>query len=145
MLISDYGLGAQVANWEFSAATSVSDDGLTFAGYGFAPSGEQAAWYVRLPHLCPADLDGNHAVNGIDLALMLGQWTGAASYAPCPPPLPADLNGNCRVNGLDLALLLGAWTGGATYSPCPRYQQADLNHDCKVDGLDLALLLGSWG
>jgi hypothetical protein len=58
---------------------------------------------------CPADLDGSGAVNGLDLALLLGVWTGAAPYAPCPPFAPADFNTDCHINGLDLALLLGAW------------------------------------
>jgi hypothetical protein len=58
---------------------------------------------------CVADLDGGGSVNGLDLALLLGAWTGAAMYAPCPPYQPADFNDDCKVNGLDLALLLGAW------------------------------------
>jgi trimeric autotransporter adhesin len=59
--------------------------------------------------LDPADLNGDGVVNGLDLALLLGAWTGAASYAPCPPHAPADPNSDCKVNGFDLALLLGAW------------------------------------
>jgi hypothetical protein len=58
---------------------------------------------------CPADLTGDGIVNGFDLALLLGAWTGAVAYAPCPPIAPADLNGDCFVNGVDLALLLGSW------------------------------------
>lgn len=57
----------------------------------------------------PADLDGDGVVGGIDLAMLLGAWTGAAAYIPCPPTVPTDLNGDCRINGMDLALLLGAW------------------------------------
>lgn len=58
---------------------------------------------------CPADLDGSGGVNGIDLAHVLGGWTGSVSYGSCPPHVPADLNQDCKVNGLDLALVLGAW------------------------------------
>jgi hypothetical protein len=65
------------------------------------------------PPPCPEDLDGSGSVTGLDLALLLGVWTGAAVYAPCPPFQPADLNHDCKVNGLDLALLLGGW------GPCP--------------------------
>jgi hypothetical protein len=57
----------------------------------------------------PADLNGDGIVNGFDLALLLGAWTGAATYAPCAPALPADLNLDCKINGLDLATLLGDW------------------------------------
>lgn len=57
----------------------------------------------------PSDLNEDGDVDGFDLALLLGQWTGAVTYTPCPPITPADLNGDCKVNGFDLALLLGAW------------------------------------
>lgn len=49
----------------------------------------------------PADLDGNGAVDGADLAILLGGWgTGSA-----------DLTGDGTTDGADLAVLLGAWTG----------------------------------
>jgi len=49
VLVNDFGLGTQLAGWELNAATCVSDDGRTLAGYGFAPSGEQAGWRATLP------------------------------------------------------------------------------------------------
>jgi glucose/arabinose dehydrogenase len=55
------------------------------------------------------DLNDDGVVNGFDLALLLGQWTGAATYSPCPPMIQADFNGDCKINGIDLAVLLGAW------------------------------------
>ena len=51
---------------------------------------------------CPADLNGDGAVNGADLGLMLGAW-GAC------PGCAADLNADGVVNGADLGLLLGSW------------------------------------
>lgn len=62
------------------------------------------------PDPCIEDLNGNGVVNGIDLALLLGAWTGAGITPGCPPVVaPQDLNGDCRVNGFDLAILLAAW------------------------------------
>ncbi len=52
----------------------------------------------------PADLDGDGAVGGADLAIMLGAW-GACQTTPCS----ADLDGDGVVGGADLAILLGAW------------------------------------
>jgi hypothetical protein len=49
VLADQFGLGAELAGWELNSATCVSDAGLVFAGYGFAPSGEQAAWRATLP------------------------------------------------------------------------------------------------
>jgi hypothetical protein len=62
---------------------------------------------------CPADFNASGGVNGLDLAILLGDWTGAATYVPCPPHEAVDLNTDCKVNGLDLAILLGSW------GPCP--------------------------
>lgn len=50
---------------------------------------------------CSADIDGSGAVDGVDLASMLGFW-GAAGSA-------ADLDGDGLVGGGDLAVLLSAW------------------------------------
>lgn len=47
------------------------------------------------------DLNGDGAVNGADLALVLGAWGES--------PSAADLNGDGAVNGADLAILLGNW------------------------------------
>ena len=52
----------------------------------------------------PGDFDGNNAIDGGDLGIMLSQWGGAGS---------ADLNDDNNVDGLDLGLLLSAW------GPCP--------------------------
>lgn len=61
---------------------------------------------------CPGDLDGSGAVDGTDLAILLGDW------GPCPTkgPCPADLTGNGEVDGADLSILIGAW--GACPSGC---------------------------
>ncbi len=50
---------------------------------------------------CPADLTGDGAVGGADLATMLSVW-GTSNAA-------ADLTGDGMVGGADLATLLGAW------------------------------------
>ncbi len=50
----------------------------------------------------PADLNGDGAVSGADLAVLLGQWGGPGS---------ADFDDNGVVDGADLAVLLGAWNG----------------------------------
>jgi murein DD-endopeptidase MepM/ murein hydrolase activator NlpD len=49
---------------------------------------------------CPADLDGNSAVNSADLAILLGAWG---------QPGASDLDGNGSTGASDLSTLLGAW------------------------------------
>ncbi|MCA9286730.1 MAG: DUF362 domain-containing protein [Phycisphaerales bacterium] len=51
---------------------------------------------------CPADLDGNGAVDGADLGVLLGAWGPNPGHA-------ADLDLDCTVGGADLGALLGAW------------------------------------
>ncbi len=54
---------------------------------------------------CPADFNGDGAVNAADLAQLLGAWG--------PGNGPEDLDMSGAVNAADLAQLLGAW------GPCP--------------------------
>jgi probable HAF family extracellular repeat protein len=53
LLIDQFGLWDELAGWELNAGTCVSDDGRVIAGYGFAPSGEQAGWRATLPAVDP--------------------------------------------------------------------------------------------
>lgn len=50
------------------------------------------------------DLDGDGAVGGADIAIVLGSW------GPCAA-CPADLNDDGVVDGGDITILLGRWTG----------------------------------
>ena len=50
-----------------------------------------------------ADLDGDGAVTGSDLGLLLGAWGSCAGCA-------ADLDGDGAVTGSDLGLMLGDWS-----------------------------------
>ncbi len=56
------------------------------------------------PGTVVADLSGDNAVSGADLAILLGAW-GACSACE------ADLDCSGAVDAGDLAVLLGAWTG----------------------------------
>ncbi len=67
--------------------------------YGVIPD---AMWSHGGTIAAPADLDGDGAVNGADLGLLLGGWA---------QPGPTDLDGDGTTSGADLGLLLSAWTG----------------------------------
>jgi predicted outer membrane repeat protein len=60
---------------------------------------------AAVPTMSPADLNGDGAVDGADLGLLLGAW-GPCLKSCCL----ADLNGDGFVDGADLGLLLGAWS-----------------------------------
>jgi hypothetical protein len=48
---------------------------------------------------CPGDLNGDSAVDGSDLTILLGAWNSSGG----------DLNGNGTTDGADLTILLGYW------------------------------------
>jgi hypothetical protein len=48
----------------------------------------------------PGDLNGDGAVDGADLAVLLGGWGGAGA---------SDLDGNGTTDAADLALMLSNW------------------------------------
>lgn len=64
-----------------------------------------------IPDVCepPAtDLDGDGAIDGADVGILLGAW------GPCPiPPItcPADINVDGMVDGVDLGLLMQGSSG----------------------------------
>ena len=64
---------------------------------------EDTRWEVDLSEFAPGDLNGDGAIDGADLGLLLAAW-GTDDPA-------ADLDGNGTVDGADLGLLLGLWTG----------------------------------
>ncbi|MBL9150571.1 MAG: SdiA-regulated domain-containing protein [Phycisphaerae bacterium] len=102
--------GEVLSSFDFSTIAGDAE-GVTIGPDGtIYVVGETPALYVlkpTTPAACPADLTGDGAVDGADLAVVLGGW------GPCTA-CEADLDGNAEVNGADLAIVLGAW--GA----CPR-------------------------
>jgi len=52
---------------------------------------------------CPADIDGNGTVDGVDLGSVLADW-GATGTG-----LTGDLDGDGVVNGVDLGIVLASW------------------------------------
>ena len=61
----------------------------------------------------PADLNGDGIVNGIDLGILLANWSIPAGSPGCggaPGVCASDINGDGVVDGIDLGMLLGAWS-----------------------------------
>lgn len=90
---------------EYTAPSGVP--ALFVGGYFLdSPSGDipLATWQMCAPRARDADLNGDGAVDGSDLAIVLGSW---GSCTGCP----ADINEDGVVDGSDLALVLGSWTG----------------------------------
>ena len=56
-----------------------------------------------LPACCAGNLNGDPAVDGADLGILLNAW------GTCAAPCAADLNRDGFVDGTDLGALLGNW------------------------------------
>ena len=69
---------------------------------------------------CPADIDGDGVVGGIDLGILLASWSIPVGAPGCAGLLPclADLNGDGVVDGLDLGILLASWSIPPTAPGC---------------------------
>ena len=59
-------------------------------------------WVLTIVAPSPADLDGDGAVGGSDLAILLASWGTNG---------PADLDGSGVIGAADLTILLASWTG----------------------------------
>ncbi len=86
-----------------------ADGSIRFLVYGERQNDETFHDYMAVTVLqaddpCSGDIDGDGAINGNDLATVLGWWGACAGCA-------ADIDGDGQVNGNDLATILGAWGG----------------------------------
>jgi agmatine deiminase len=86
-----------------------ADGSIRFLVYGERPNDETFHDYMAVTvkvadDACSGDIDGDGAINGNDLATVLGSWGACAGCA-------ADIDGDGQVNGNDLATILGAWGG----------------------------------
>jgi hypothetical protein len=78
------------------------------------PSGDPVSTLQVATELVPSlgDLNGDGIVNGLDLGILLFNWSippgspGCGGVTPCAP----DLNCDSLVNGLDIGILLINWT-----------------------------------
>jgi hypothetical protein len=71
-------------------------------GNGIA-DGCECATNPGLPACCEGNLNGDPAVDGADLGILLNAW------GTCAAPCAADLNRDGFVDGADLGILLGRW------------------------------------
>jgi trimeric autotransporter adhesin len=79
----------------------------SYMDIGAEPAIELATWSILSlsASCCVGDVDGNGAVDGADLATLLGLW------GVVPAGTPADIDGNGVIDGADLAAMLGGWGG----------------------------------
>lgn len=96
--------GMDLGGWHLGSANAVSADGRTIVGWGFNPEGEEEGWVVRLPRLCPTDVDGDGDADEVDVWLYLTLWQAC--------DMAADFDGDGELTSLDVLYFLRSWTGG---------------------------------
>jgi hypothetical protein len=81
-------------------------------GAGINPNGFPQSFLLTPDISIIGDVNGDGLVDGIDLGLVLANWSIPAGSPGCAGshPCPADINGDGVVNGLDLGILLSQWT-----------------------------------
>ncbi len=86
--------------------SSVSPDGTAFTGIiQQILSGALQSFIVHVPPVeCPGDTNGDNAVNGADLSVLLSQFNQSVT-----PGTGADFNDDGVVNGADLSVLLSSF------------------------------------
>ncbi len=113
----DYPRGDFVGSWtgvliEWSAdcnGDGIVDYGQILQGHlpdtnsSGIPDGCECTDSPALPACCIGNLNGDSAVDGADLGILLNAW------GTCAAPCAADLNRDGFVDGSDLGLLLGNW------------------------------------
>ena len=89
--------------------SSVSPDGTAFTGMiQQILSGALQSFIVHVPPVeCAGDTNGDNAVNGADLSVLLSQFGQSVT-----PGTGADLNDDGVVNGADLSVLLSSFGSG---------------------------------
>jgi hypothetical protein len=101
---------APPAAWQLRSATDINVFGL-ICGYGdytppmAFPPDTTAFILVPDPCTCAGDVDGNGAVDVVDLVAVILDWDCTNPPGPCP----GDANGNGVVNVEDLVLVILQW------------------------------------
>ena len=102
MYLTDFLLanGIGSAGWDaFTSASAISRNGRVILGLG-QYLGCPTSFIVDLGTECPADVDGDGAVTGVNLGTLLAQWGAQGT---------ADIDGSGEVDGYDLSRLMSAW------------------------------------
>ena len=102
------------ATWQ--SAGSALDDitvmALASTPFGLAAGTNGSGVWLLGPDAVAADINQDGVVDGIDLGILLANWSIPAGSAGCggASPCAADLNADGVVDGLDLGVLLASWT-----------------------------------
>ena len=94
--------GATTGTLTIASAAAADSGAYTCRSANSCGSQLSAAATLTVGTPCPADLDGNRAVDGADLGSMLSGWGTCSACA-------ADLDHDGAITGADLGLLLAAW------------------------------------
>jgi hypothetical protein len=70
-----------------------------------------APWFRADGGLPDADINDDGVVDGLDIGILLSQWSAGGAPLCGATFCPADLNHDGVVDGIDLGIMLSQWTG----------------------------------
>jgi hypothetical protein len=97
----DTTVGCDAGGGRVTLQTTLGSNYIIRVGSAVAGGGGIGVLTITCEQFCPTDLDGNGAVDGGDLGVLLSAWGSSGSTA--------DLDGDGFVDGADLGVLLGTW------------------------------------
>ena len=76
--------------------------------------------------ICSGDLNEDGSVNGLDLGIVLANWSIPATAPGCggTTPCVADIDCDGLVGGINLGIVLGQWDRGGCRPDCPSTEQS---------------------
>lgn len=92
VLVNDYGLNLD--GWRLTRARGISDDGLTIAGIGINPLGQEESWIATILQAHPGDFDGDGDVDLVDFASFQLCFTGPGGSVMPGPCERSDFDGD---------------------------------------------------
>jgi protocatechuate 3,4-dioxygenase beta subunit len=94
--------GANTGTITITGVTAADAGSWVCGSHNSCGSQLSTAATLQVTGLCPADLNGDHVVDGADLGALLAAWGTCSGCA-------ADLNADGAVDGADLGALLAVW------------------------------------
>ncbi|MDX2146373.1 MAG: GC-type dockerin domain-anchored protein [Planctomycetota bacterium] len=104
VLVVEYGLAAELSEWELVSAEDVTPDGRVIVGQGTNALGQVQAWAVVLPTPCTGDYNRDQQVDVFDYLDF------AQAYAE--ENIRADLDQSGQVDLFDYLEFAAAWDSG---------------------------------
>lgn len=130
-----------------NGAPTGSNPWIVALGNAAPPTGsDYHAYLLRPVQSCPADLNGNGHVNGVDLNILMANVHSCVNCTDLCCECIGNLDGDCDVDRNDQSALIGAWGPCPGFGPtCPQpTSAASLNQGVQAMGFASPAAYQAW-